>query len=341
MGLRALAVWVIVLASATGARAEDRPPWRLRASGGGGIVVSTDQWEYLHLDRPAVQARVHFAWLPHELIALEASLSGGAFFSSGASVGGLLDLSLGAEIGIETGAVRPWLAAHFGAGVTGALVLPVLRISVGLDGIVSDEVSLGPALEYGHVFYEDGRGRTNDAQFFMFGLSFTYRPLAPVPPPPSRPRRRPRPPPPPAPIAPSEAPAASNDEILALIDDAAGLEPRELLVPVLFEFDSVEIVACSTASLHALREYLSAHGEIRVLEIEGHADGSGAPEYNDALSQRRAEAIRDWLVEHGVEPERLRVAARGELAPVERDEAEEAERQQNRRARFRVIEEGE
>src|SRR5690606_18772957 len=101
-------------------------------------------------------------------------------------------------------------------------------------------------------------------------------------------------------------------------------------------FDSTEIVACSLPALHALREHLVQHPEIRLLEIEGHADGSGSDAYNDALSLRRAEAIREWLVARGIEPERLRTSAQGERAPVEANE-DDAGREQNRRARFRVI----
>ena len=123
---------------------------------------------------------------------------------------------------------------------------------------------------------------------------------------------------------------------MTLIDRAAGTRPRELLVPVLFQLDSVEIVPCSISALHALLEHLEEHPEIRLLEIEGNADGSGSDEHNDELSLRRAEAIRDWLVERGVEAERLRVAARGERAPVETNDDEEG-RAQNRRARFHVL----
>jgi outer membrane protein OmpA-like peptidoglycan-associated protein len=127
---------------------------------------------------------------------------------------------------------------------------------------------------------------------------------------------------------------------MVLIDQAAGTRPRELLVPVLFVFDSTEIVPCSLGALHALREHLAEHPEIRVLEIEGHADMSGSDEYNDALSLRRAEAIRDWLVARAVEPTRLRAVGRGEHAPVEPND-EDAGREQNRRARFRVVSEAE
>ncbi len=123
---------------------------------------------------------------------------------------------------------------------------------------------------------------------------------------------------------------------MAMVEEAVALPPRELVVPVLFAFDSTELVTCSVASLHALAEHLIAHPEIASLQIEGHADGSGSPAYNQSLSERRAAAVRDWLIQHGVEAERLRVAARGEDAPVETNEAEEG-REQNRRVRFRVL----
>lgn len=123
---------------------------------------------------------------------------------------------------------------------------------------------------------------------------------------------------------------------MALIDEAVGTRPRELLVPVLFAYDSTDIIPCSLPSLHALREHLEANPSIRVLEIEGHADGAGSDAYNDALSLRRAQAIRAWLVERGIAPERLRVSARGERAPVENND-DDGGREQNRRARFHVI----
>ena len=121
-----------------------------------------------------------------------------------------------------------------------------------------------------------------------------------------------------------------------MLDEAAGLEPRELIVNVLFAFDSTDLVQCSVASLPSLRDHLERHPEVELLEIEGHADGSGSDEYNRDLSLRRARAIREWLVEHGVSAERLRVAAQGESAPLEPNDAEDG-RSQNRRARFRVV----
>lgn len=319
------------------ARADDPPPLRLRASLGGGLVLSADQRSRLSFDLPMTDAQLRGGWLVTDFLVLEAALTGGMFFSGDDTPGGLLDLSLGAEARMDTGLARPWLSFLMGAGVTGDLVRPVMRIAVGVDLLVSDELTLGPAITYGHVFQEDGPGFTDDAQFLSLAVTLTYRPAParpapPPPPPPPPPRVRRRPPRPPPPLPPPQ----STVDLVTLIDEATGTQPRELLVPVLFTFDSTELVACSVPSLHALREHLVAHPEIRVLEIEGNADGSGSDEYNDALSLRRAEAIRDWLVARGIEPERLHVAARGEHAPVETND-DDAGREQNRRARFRVL----
>lgn len=325
---------VTVFSAPCAVRADDGPPIRLRGSAAGGFVMSADQHSVLALDLPVVEGRVSAGWIAADFLVLEVLASGGAFFSSSASPGALLDLALGAEAGVVAGVARPWLSLHVGAGLTGDLVRPVLRIGAGVDVVISSELAIGPALAYGHVFQEDGREFTDDAQFLTLGLSLTYRPPPPAPappppapPPPRRVRRAPPPPPP---------PPTPTAELMTLIDEAAGTRPRELLVPVLFEFDSTAFVPCSIGALHSLREHLEAHPEILVLEIEGHADGTGSEEYNDALSLRRAEAVRDWLVARGIAPERLRVSARGERAPVEPNE-EEAGREQNRRVRFRVI----
>lgn len=333
----ALALALTAPAAAEDVQPPELLPFRLRATAAGGFVMSGDQRSFLELDLPVAEAQVRGGWIVTEFLALELGLAGGAFFSSTDTPGGLLDVTLGAEAFVTAGPARPFLSLHFGAGVTGDLVRPALRIGAGVDVVLNQELALGPIVTYGHVFEEDTPTATEDAQFLTLGLSFTYRPLAAgAPPPPPVTQRRParRPPlvmPPPPPPAPTE-------ELMVLIDAAAGTRPRELLVPVLFAYDSTEIVACSISALHALREHLAEEPRIRVLEIEGHADGNGSDEYNDALSLRRAEAIRDWLIAHGVERERLQVTARGERAPIEAND-EDAGREQNRRVRFRVIRE--
>lgn len=328
---------MVVALTAAPADAQERSDFRLRGALGGGFVISGDQHSAFGLDLPVVAAELRAGWVAHEAAILEGRLGGDAFFSSARDPGGLIDLTLGIELGGDLGVGRAWGSVHGGIGVTGNLVRPVLRIALGLDVNTTDEIAIGPMIAYGHVFEEDGEGFSDDAAFATIGISFTHRArLAPPPEEPEpAPLRRPPPilPPTPPPTLPTPV---EPQELMEMLDEAVGLEPRELIVNVLFRFDSTELVACSIASLHSLGDHLEQHSEIQLLEIEGHADGSGSDEYNRDLSLRRAQAIREWLIEHGVERERLRVSARGESAPLESNEEGEG-RTQNRRARFRVV----
>ncbi len=76
------------------------------------------------------------------------------------------------------------------------------------------------------------------------------------------------------------------------------------------------------------------HPSIHV-EIQGHADARGTVDYNLALGQRRAEAVRRALTAMGVEPERLRIISYGEERPLDAA-ATEVAWSRNRRCEFRV-----
>ncbi|MDD3651425.1 OmpA family protein [Immundisolibacter sp.] len=72
-------------------------------------------------------------------------------------------------------------------------------------------------------------------------------------------------------------------------------------------------------------------------EIAGHTDAIGSEQYNLRLSQRRAEAVRDYLVQKGADPSRMTAVGYGESQPVA-DNATAAGRAQNRRVELRVTE---
>jgi outer membrane protein OmpA-like peptidoglycan-associated protein len=74
---------------------------------------------------------------------------------------------------------------------------------------------------------------------------------------------------------------------------------------------------------------------LKVVAI-GHSDSGGSAAYNRHLSLRRAEAVRRYLIERGVEPSRLDVEGRGESQPVATNDTEE-ERAQNRRVELKVV----
>lgn len=83
-----------------------------------------------------------------------------------------------------------------------------------------------------------------------------------------------------------------------------------------FVTDSAEIVADSDALLTEIADVLLRHPEITRIEIQGHTDNRGNSAHNQDLSQRRAEAVRDWLVAHGVDSSRLEPHGYGDSNPV-------------------------
>jgi len=73
------------------------------------------------------------------------------------------------------------------------------------------------------------------------------------------------------------------------------------------------------------------------LEVHGHTDAVGPEGYNAALSERRAQAAFDYLMDQGVAPDRMRTAAHGSTLPAASN-ARAAGRAQNRRVEFRLVE---
>ena len=103
---------------------------------------------------------------------------------------------------------------------------------------------------------------------------------------------------------------------------------------ILFEFDSASI---QPASYPLLREFANAlEGGLADADIliTGHTDNMGAPDYNFWLSERRAKAVKSFLVSvYQIEDNRLSLKAYGESQPIESNETEQG-RQQNRRVEF-------
>ena len=100
----------------------------------------------------------------------------------------------------------------------------------------------------------------------------------------------------------------------------------------LFDYDQSVIRADAQPVLQANATYLQRWMSTRVT-IEGHADSRGTNEYNLALGDRRAAAVRDYLVNLGVAANRLLPVTRGEESPQCTTE-DEACWQRNRRGHF-------
>ena len=72
-----------------------------------------------------------------------------------------------------------------------------------------------------------------------------------------------------------------------------------------------------------------------IVVITGHTDNVGSQKYNQELSLKRAQAVKNWLVEKGIASKRMRTVGRGMNEPVASNDTEEG-RLQNRRMEFYV-----
>lgn len=99
-----------------------------------------------------------------------------------------------------------------------------------------------------------------------------------------------------------------------------------------FEFDQSNLTADARKTLSANAEYLQARQGVRI-RIEGHCDERGTTEYNLALGERRAKSTFQYLMDLGVDPNRMSVVTYGEEQPLD-PRSDEAAWALNRRAEF-------
>jgi len=115
------------------------------------------------------------------------------------------------------------------------------------------------------------------------------------------------------------------------------MEPQQTvseLQTVFFAFDSSELDEAARATLDGNYQWLSEHPGIHVL-IEGHCDDRGTVEYNLNLGQRRADSVREFLIQKGLDPSTLHTISYGEERPLVEGSDEESWAM-NRRVQFLV-----
>ena len=116
-------------------------------------------------------------------------------------------------------------------------------------------------------------------------------------------------PPPPAPTGP--VPGSVQDFLLKSGGDR-----------VYFDYDKFDIRSDAAPILDAQAAWLDRYPAVKV-RIEGNADERGTREYNFALGSRRANAVRDYLVAHGVAASRISTVSYGKERPIDPGEGEE------------------
>lgn len=108
-----------------------------------------------------------------------------------------------------------------------------------------------------------------------------------------------------------------------------------ILKNIFFDFDKASLRLESTAELDRLTKMLNDIPTLKI-EISGHTDNFGSDEYNEKLSGDRAKSVVDYLIDEGIDSNRLSSVGYGESQPIATNETDEG-RQLNRRTEFKVL----
>ena len=99
---------------------------------------------------------------------------------------------------------------------------------------------------------------------------------------------------------------------------------------VFFDFDSAAMKPGAYAEIDRVTPVLQKYNHTAI-QVEGHTDQIGSEAYNQKLSERRAEAVKNALIQRGIDPRRIRPVGFGETQPISSDNA------MNRRVTLRII----
>jgi outer membrane protein OmpA-like peptidoglycan-associated protein len=115
--------------------------------------------------------------------------------------------------------------------------------------------------------------------------------------------------------------------VLATRDTARGLIAN--MSDVLFKTGSFELMPTARERLAKVSGIVLAYPSLH-LQVEGHTDSVGSDEYNQTLSEKRAGAVRDYLVQQGISADNIESRGFGKTVPIASNDTPEG-RQQNRR----------
>lgn len=141
---------------------------------------------------------------------------------------------------------------------------------------------------------------------------------------------------------PSERGAPSSDAKLNGCPENVRVTTGEIVIlkQIHFRFGQANLESTidpvSDDLLTQVRDVIQQHPEIQVIEVQGHADDVGTPLVNKQISERRAEAVRSWLVRKGIDAKRLSAHGYGSSVPLAPNTTEDG-RQKNRRVQFVII----
>lgn len=127
---------------------------------------------------------------------------------------------------------------------------------------------------------------------------------------------------------------SSSEEVAEPATETTTEAPATVMAPVslsadlLFDFDSATLKSTNEID-EAVSE--ASDAQLKSITIVGHTDSVGTDEYNQKLSEERAQAVADYLVSKGFDSSLISVSGEGETSPVADNDTDEG-RAQNRRA---------
>jgi outer membrane protein OmpA-like peptidoglycan-associated protein len=295
-------------------------------------------------------------YLTHGRFAVGVRLRAGVLRSGGQAPGNLMDPGDGGLLAAGL-AGRVTLGGGFvelvvGGGITGSDVVPELELGAGwLVDVGSFDV--GPSVRFVRVVASQA-DMLGDANLVLAGIDFrfgkSHERVAVLPPTPE-PRLDWGPPPAP----PAEPPhvdsdgdrlvdhLASCEDILEFLDEDSECGPEGVVEVqgdriileerVLFDTDHAHVKSQGREIIRAIAKAAAQHPEWMHITIEGHADVRGPDDYNQSLSERRAEMTRHVLVQAGVDADRVSFVGYGRTRPRDQGTTPEAHAH-NRRVEF-------
>lgn len=116
--------------------------------------------------------------------------------------------------------------------------------------------------------------------------------------------------------------------------DASGSDSGKIegLETVYFDYDKSNLTTSAKKVIAGNAQWLKSHPKMN-MQIEGHCDARGSIEYNLSLGERRAQAVKSYMVSLGIPAARLSVISYGKEKPLMQGDSEEAY-SKNRRANF-------